>query len=77
MSRFHQLWEDALHNDESFFTNFTHLTPQEASQMARDVWRTINLPNLRENIAPTRSRATVILRKGANHSVEEVLLRKL
>jgi type I pantothenate kinase len=41
------------------------------------IWDTINLPNLRENILPTRGRATLVLRKGANHRVESVLLRKL
>ena len=39
--------------------------------------RQINSVNLRENIAPTRERASLILRKGADHTVEQVLLRKL
>jgi type I pantothenate kinase len=33
--------------------------------------------NLRENIAPTRMRAHLILRKGATHEVEQVQLRRL
>ena len=45
--------------------------------LARGFWNDINLPNLRENVEPTRHRATLILRKAADHTVENVLLRKL
>jgi type I pantothenate kinase len=41
------------------------------------LWTNINLKNLRENILPTRPRADLILRKGADHLVREVALRKL
>jgi type I pantothenate kinase len=41
------------------------------------MWRTINKPNLTENIAPTRGRATLILRKGSDHTVQRLSLRKL
>jgi type I pantothenate kinase len=49
----------------------------EALAKAEDIWKTINLPNLTQNILPTRSRATLVLKKGDNHKVESVLLRKL
>ena len=45
--------------------------------IAEGLWANINLKNLRENILPTRPRADLILRKGDNHLVEEVALRKL
>jgi type I pantothenate kinase len=52
--------------------------PYEAAlETAKFIWSSINLPNLRENILPTRSRATLVLQKGDNHRVESVLLRKL
>ena len=41
------------------------------------IWDTINGPNLIENVAPTRGRATLVLRKDADHSVRYVRLRKL
>ena len=44
---------------------------------AAGIWADINGVNLRENIAPTRMRAHLILRKGANHDVEQVQLRRL
>jgi type I pantothenate kinase len=49
----------------------------KALARAQEIWATINLPNLTENIEPTRSRATLVLKKGADHAVESVLLRKL
>jgi type I pantothenate kinase len=50
---------------------------EKALERANEIWDTINLPNLIENILPTRSRATLVLRKGDQHAVESVLLRKL
>ena len=44
---------------------------------AERLWDAINGPNLRENIAPTRGRASLVLRKDADHSVRRVRLRKL
>jgi type I pantothenate kinase len=43
---------------------------------ARDIWRTINGVNLRENIQPTRDRARLILEKDGDHQVRRVRLRK-
>ena len=45
--------------------------------MARDIWARINLVNLRENILPTRPRATLVLRKDADHAINRLRLRKL
>lgn len=45
--------------------------------MASQIWRDINLRNLRENIAPTRERANLVVRKGSDHTVEEILLRMI
>ena len=41
------------------------------------IWDAINGPNLIENVAPTRARATLVLRKDSDHSVRYVRLRKL
>ena len=53
-----------------------HATTRRGER-AEEIWDSINAPNLEHNIAPTRSRATIILRKGPDHSVERVHLRKL
>jgi type I pantothenate kinase len=53
------------------------LTDAEARETASRIWETINLLNLTENILPTRQRADLILRKGPDHVIHSVWLRKL
>lgn len=77
IARFMQLRETAFRNPESFFHRYSQLSEGAAQAIAEGLWANINLKNLRENILPTRARADLILRKGANHLVEEVALRKL
>jgi len=71
------LRETAFRDPRSFFRRFAELTQEQARTTAEDIWRSINLPNLRENILPTRQRADLILRKGAEHQIVEVALRRL
>ncbi|TDD57617.1 type I pantothenate kinase [Kribbella antibiotica] len=75
--RFLKLWETAFRNPESYFVRYGELSHTEAVNKAESLWDGINGPNLRENILPTRSRATLVLRKGQDHAVRWVRLRKL
>ena len=77
VERFFQLRETAFKNPKSFFHRYAALNDEETHKTATEIWRSINLPNLEENILPTRHRADLILRKGKNHDIEEVELRKL
>jgi type I pantothenate kinase len=77
ITRFMRLRETAFRNPESFFHRYSQLSEDAARAIAEGLWANINLKNLRENILPTRPRADLILRKGADHLVEEVALRKL
>jgi type I pantothenate kinase len=77
LDRFRQLRETAFTDPESYFRRFAALPLSEALEQARTFWQRINRPNLIENVLPTRGRATLVLRKGANHSIERVRLRKL
>jgi type I pantothenate kinase len=77
IARFMKLRETAFRNPESFFHRYSQLSEDAAKAIAEGLWNNINLKNLKENIVPTRPRADLILRKGANHLVEEVALRKL
>jgi type I pantothenate kinase len=74
--RFLTLRESAFLDEQSFFHHFTKLDAGEAAAVAKAIWREINGVNLHENIAPTRSRAHLILEKGADHAVRRVRLRK-
>ncbi|TRZ72260.1 MAG: type I pantothenate kinase [Actinobacteria bacterium] len=77
IERFLALRQTVFSNPDSFFTHFAHLTDEEAVQVARGIWREINGKNLSANIAPTRTRASLVMQKDANHRVTEVHLRKL
>jgi type I pantothenate kinase len=77
VARFLKLRETVFRNPDSYFNRYVNLSLEEATAKAHSIWREINGPNLRDNIQPTRERAQLILRKGADHAVEEVRLRKL
>lgn len=78
LSRFLQLWTSAFTNPRSYFHPLTkQLNQEQAMQRAEGFWKNINLPNLRENIEPTRSRAKLVMQKGDEHRVQQVLLRKI
>ena len=77
VERFLRLRETAFADPDSYFHRYAVLSDEQARSTAARIWREINGPNLVENILPTRSRATLVLVKGPDHSVEKVRLRKL
>ncbi len=77
VSRFLAMRAGAFANPASHFHHYSTLTDEQAVFAARDIWRSINLPNLIDNILPTRPRATLVLRKDADHSINRLRLRKL
>ncbi len=77
VARFMRLRNTAFRDPGAYFHQYAHLAPDAARARALEIWRTINLKNLEENILPTRQRARLILRKQADHHVESVALRKL
>ncbi len=76
VQRFLRLRETVFQDPSSYFHRYARLTEQEAIEVARDIWREINLVNLVENIAPTRERAHLILDKAESHLVQTVRLRR-
>ncbi len=77
VERFLRLRETAFRDPASYFAKYAGLTEQQAVDEANRIWDSINGPNLKENVQPTRGRATLVLRKSADHSVRWVRLRKL
>ena len=77
VERFMRLRSTAFRDPASYFHRYVTLTHDNAVARALEIWRTINLKNLTENIVPTRPRARLILRKDIDHSVSTVALRKL
>jgi len=77
INRFLDLRHTAFREPGAHFASYADMNDEQAFNQAREIWQSINLPNLVENILPTRVRASLVLRKGADHTVEKVRMRKL
>jgi type I pantothenate kinase len=77
VARFMKLRATAFRDPGAYFHRYASLSNDEAVSRALEIWRTINLRNLEENILPTRRRARLVLRKAPDHRIETVALRKL
>lgn len=76
INRFLKFRQGAFSNPNSYFHNYAKLPETEAVNIATQLWKEINGLNLKQNILPTRERASLIMTKSANHAVENVRLRK-
>lgn len=76
IQRFVKLQRTVFQRESSYFHHYKDLSEAEAIQVARGIWQQINLPNLLDNIAPTRGRARIVLRKGEQHQIEEISVRQ-
>lgn len=77
VERFASLRRTAFSDPRSYFRRYADLTDEEATATAHRIWDTINGPNLTQNVLPTRGRADLVLRKGPDHKVATVLLRRV
>ncbi|PAY22042.1 type I pantothenate kinase [Dietzia natronolimnaea] len=77
VERFLELRSTSFSNPNSHFAHYADLSDQAARLAAREIWNSINRPNLVENILPTRPRATLVLRKNSDHSIQRLRLRKI
>jgi type I pantothenate kinase len=75
--RFLHLQQGAFRDPRSYFHRYASLDEEQAHLEARRLWSTINEPNLRDNILPTRPRASLVLQKEADHRVNKISLRRL
>ena len=75
VDRFFALRETAFSDETSFFRHFATFSDDELTATARSIWESINRPNLRENILPSRMRADLVLEKAVDHGVRRVRLR--
>lgn len=77
ISRFLKLRDSAFQHPESYFARYARLSDAQAIMIANRLWDEVNGPNLMDNIRPTAERATAILRKGGDHTIESVRIRKI
>lgn len=76
LERFQLLRRTAFQDPASFFHRFAQMDDVQAEAFALQVWQQINRPNLLHNIQPTKSRASLVLEKGPDHAVRQLLLRR-
>lgn len=76
VQRFITLKDTAFTQPDAYFHRYADLSDEKAEAVATDIWTRINEVNLVENILPTRERASLILQKAADHSIERVRLRR-
>ncbi|MEO1102871.1 MAG: type I pantothenate kinase [Pseudomonadota bacterium] len=77
ITRFKRLQERRFTDPRSYFHKYAHLSEEEAVKVARGLWESINLKNLRENVGPTKLRADLVLRKDTEHRITQVALRRI
>ena len=76
VSRFINLCDDAKQNKNSFFNRYSDLSEDKAAAEAKMIWNLINSPNFKENIAPLKNLADVILFKRKDHSIWKLALKE-
>jgi type I pantothenate kinase len=76
VARFMALWEAAADDPTSFYRRFRDRDRAGAEALARMVWSGINLPNLRDHIAPVRAHADLIVEKAADHALRRITGRE-
>ncbi len=77
IERFLSLRRTSFKDPAAYFHRYSKLSEKEAVETADQIWTSINLANLHRNVLPTRQRADLILRKGDDHRIRDVYLRKL
>ncbi len=77
VDRFLQLQKTAFKNPNSYFHKYKDLSKEESIKFANTIWELINLPNLRQNILPTRLRADLIIEKSSEHKTRGIRIRKI
>lgn len=77
LERFKKLQQTAFADPDSYFHQYASYSEENLMKFANEVWDEINLPNLEQNILPTRFRADLILEKGECHFGRGVRIRKI
>ncbi|MDN5371223.1 MAG: type pantothenate kinase [Carnobacterium sp.] len=76
LERFGLLLSTAFKQPGNYYSSYAEGDREAAFEMARGVWKTVNLENLKEFILPTKNRAELIIHKTDNHYIDQILLKK-
>ncbi len=75
VERFLGLRATVFQEPSSYFHRYAGLDREAAVATAHEIWSSINVVNLRQNILPTRERADLIVEKGPDHRVRRIRVR--
>ncbi|MGT2929734.1 type I pantothenate kinase [Streptococcus dentasini] len=76
LERFQALLRLAKKDERNYYHSLTKVSFEEALKVAKNIWKTINLLNLKNYIEPTRNRAELILHKSQSHKIDKIYLKK-
>lgn len=77
MQRFKKVLKINKDKPDNFYYEMANGPLDKALEMAEETWQMVNLVNLREYIAPTKERASLIMHKTDNHLIDRIYLRHI
>lgn len=77
MQRFRKVLKLNKNKPDNFYYKMANGPLEDAIQLAEETWQMVNLVNLREYIAPTKERASLILHKTDGHLIDRIYLRHI
>lgn len=77
MQRFKKVLKLNKDKPDNFYYEMANGPLDKAMQLAEETWQMVNLVNLREYIAPTKQRASLILHKTDGHLIDRIYLRHI
>lgn len=77
MQRFKKVLKMNKDKPDNFYYEMANGPLDKALEIAEETWQMVNLVNLREYIAPTKERASLIMHKTDNHLIDRIYLRHI
>ena len=77
MQRFKKVLKLNKDKPNNFYYEMANGPLDDALKLAEETWQMVNLVNLREYIAPTKKRASLILHKTNGHLIDRIYLRHI
>ena len=77
MQRFKKVLKLNKDKPNNFYYEMANGPLDDALKLAEETWQMVNLVNLREYIAPTKERASLILHKTNGHLIDRIYLRHI
>lgn len=76
MNRYERIFDKVKDDPSNYYYDMAHWTEEEQLNFAKNIWATINTPNLKKYIEPTKERADIILHKSDNHYIDQIYVRR-